>query len=370
MFTPSIYDDNEENDDLIEYKLDYDKLDMEILKKIYVDTPLAVFVKDDKLLSTSSQPFVMAIMLRDANIGKNKKVLEIGSGSGFNAAIMANISGNDKNIVTTEINGDVASFAEENLIRAGYNDVKVLHKDGGRGYFEKSPYDSILITCGAPEIPLSDQLNIDGVISMPLVTRGLETLCSLTKKSDGSLNGYLSIFVRFLHFEGIYSDKLQFARQIAPLQRLVEKKAERDTVLERELSEFLVKDDDNISIKKQKRMNRNNFYFFLAISSEDAMVYNSDIEGHESGYALWHRDIKTINSGLTVLFPKEILSFGNQEVNEQLLAAYTKWKHLNKPGLKNYKIAFFPDKNIYTQSSENEWIVKRKKGITVFSVKL
>jgi len=88
---------------------------MILLRKIYVDTPVVVLAEGDNVIATSSQPFVMALMLRDANVREGGKILEIGTGSGYNAAIIAYICKKEENVVSIEIDKKVADFALENL---------------------------------------------------------------------------------------------------------------------------------------------------------------------------------------------------------------------------------------------------------------
>jgi len=104
------------------------------LEKVYSNT--AIVTKwDDKIpLSSSSEPAVYAIMLEQLQIKGGMKILEIGAGTGFNAALMAQITGNSGTVITVDIDKDITDSAEANLNSAGYNHVKVICKDGASGY--------------------------------------------------------------------------------------------------------------------------------------------------------------------------------------------------------------------------------------------
>lgn len=367
LFTPFLY---EERDGSFKQKMfNYRDLSEEQLKQVYVDTPIVVLAKDDEVIATSSQPFVMALMLIDAKIKEGGKILEIGTGSGYNAAIMAEITKDEKKIISTEIKENVANLAQENLKRAGYPDVKVIASDGGKGFEADAPYDSVIITCGAPEIPMHEQVRSGGTIALPLVTRGIETLCSLTKGDDGVFRGYLNIYVRFLHFEGIYSDKKQFAKNISSLQRVVESYGKKRDDLKEYLCDLFILENDSEEIKAEKRIKRSDFQFYLAVSEEDAILYQSEIENRESGYALWHVEAKQADNGLVVMFRDEVVSWGNESVAENLIKKYKEWNNLNCPGLKDYNIEFYPSKDDSLVSDFKSWVIQRKHGLTRFSLK-
>jgi protein-L-isoaspartate(D-aspartate) O-methyltransferase len=372
LFTPIIYEEINSADDkeaLKEVVINYNQPNPETLKKIYVDTPLVILAKENKVISTSSQPLVMSLMLRDLKIKPGNKVFEIGTGSGYNAALMAVLSGDSKNIISSEFNKEVVELAINNLKRAGYENIEVIAGDGGVGYSKRAPYDNIIATCGAPNIPWTNQLSENGTIAMPLVTRGIETLCSLTKQSDGTLKGHLSLFVRFLHLEGVYSDKQHFSKNIASLQRIVETRAEKNNDASKELEEILVLDngeDKALSLQKSKK--RSKFEFFLALTDENAMTYISDIKNHERGYALWHTGKEASKHGLAVIFSKEIISFGNEATTKMMIDSFNYWKKLGEPGINDYEISFYPTGIDYA-SKEDGWEIKRKHGTTVFNLK-
>lgn len=366
LFIPYLYD--EEGDKLKKIALDYKEPDQGFLEKVYADTPLSIWARDNEVLSTSSQPLVMAVMLRDARVKAGEKVLEIGTGCGYNAAVTATIVGDPEKVVTIEIYPEVAELAAQNLKRAGFPGVEVITGDGGRGYPMKAPYDSIIITCGAPEIPWSKQLADAGTIALPLVTRGVETLCSLTKQPDGSLKGYLSLFVRFLHFEGIYSDQRHFSREIGTLKRMIESGGQKSPEVTSALSDILLSGTENESEALAKRKGRSAFELFLAVSDKDAMVYQSDVKGRERGYAIWRREKQINDSGVAVMFPDDVIHWGNPKIAEGIGVRYREWVSQGKPGLADYEVRFYPTGMECPSLAGHSYEVKRKSGSTVFSL--
>ena len=103
---------------------------------------------------------MVAMMAEALELRPGHKVLEIGAGSGYNAAVMAELVGKEGTVVTMERHPTLAEAARTNLRKAGHGEVKVLTGDGSLGHEDEAPYDRIAVTCGAPSVPrtLLDQL--------------------------------------------------------------------------------------------------------------------------------------------------------------------------------------------------------------------
>jgi protein-L-isoaspartate(D-aspartate) O-methyltransferase len=125
-------------------------------------------------ISSSSQPAIMAIMLEQLGLEPGHKVLEIGAGTGYNAALMAHIVGETGRVVTVDIDVDLVEAARKHLRAAGFDQVEVVRADGGYGHLEAAPYDRIILTVGAPDIMPAwrDQLKPNGRIVLPLMLKG------------------------------------------------------------------------------------------------------------------------------------------------------------------------------------------------------
>jgi len=137
-----------------------------IRDEAYIDSPLPIGEGQ-----TISAPHMVAIMVEQLDLSPGMKVLEIGSGSGYHAAVCAEMVAPDGHIYTVERISTLASFAENNLKKAGYADlVTVVFGDGTNGLPEHAPYDRIFVAAGAPDIPepLLGQLADGGKMLIPV----------------------------------------------------------------------------------------------------------------------------------------------------------------------------------------------------------
>lgn len=158
------------------------------------DSPLPI-----GFAQTISAPHMAAIMTEALKLEVGNKVLEVGSGSGWLAAIMAElVTSTDEprsewgHIYSTEILPALADFAKKNIRNTGYNDrVTIVHADGSKGYPQKAPYDRIIVNAAASEVPqpLLDQLKTDGLMIIPLGGKSslFQVLTRITKEKDDTI---------------------------------------------------------------------------------------------------------------------------------------------------------------------------------------
>ncbi|MGW7413210.1 methyltransferase domain-containing protein [Streptomyces sp. NPDC054863] len=121
------------------------------LRGVYADTALATRVRDGVLLSSSSQPSLMARMLDELEVREGHEVLEVGAGTGYNAALLSHRLG-EEHVTSLDLDPEIVESARSHLARAGYAPV-VLAGDGARGCPARAPFDRIMATCTVPSVP-------------------------------------------------------------------------------------------------------------------------------------------------------------------------------------------------------------------------
>ncbi|MET9010455.1 methyltransferase domain-containing protein [Streptomyces olivaceoviridis] len=142
----------------------------------YADVPLATRLRDGEQLSSSSQPSLMARMLVALRVEDGDRVLEVGAGTGYNAALLAHRLGADDLVTTIDLEPEITESARQHLAAAGHHPV-VVTGDGARGVPERAPFDRIIATCELPTVPRAwlAQCRPGARVLTPLAT-GLLTL--------------------------------------------------------------------------------------------------------------------------------------------------------------------------------------------------
>lgn len=148
-------------------------------KRAYDDTPLPIGEGQ-----TISQPYMVAWMTSLLELTGTEKVLEIGTGSGYQTAILCLLA---KTVYSIEKFESLAAEAEKRLSLIGIDNFRIIVKDGTEGLEEHAPFDSIIVTAGAPGVPepLMNQLKKGGRLVIPIGTSTLQNLTLVTRKSDG-----------------------------------------------------------------------------------------------------------------------------------------------------------------------------------------
>jgi protein-L-isoaspartate(D-aspartate) O-methyltransferase len=151
----------------------------ELREHAYDDRPLSI-----GCCQTISQPYIVASMLQAAELHPEDRVLELGTGSGYQTALLAEIVAN---VVSIERHPELAQVAQKRLSRLGYTNIEIVVGDGTLGYPPKAPYDVILVSAAAPQIPqaLVAQLAIGGRMVLPVGSRDLQELVLVRKDEDG-----------------------------------------------------------------------------------------------------------------------------------------------------------------------------------------
>ena len=177
-----------------------------VKRHLFVDKGLQSVAYNDYPLSieegqTISQPYIVALMTQHLNLKETDKVLEIGTGSGYQAAVLAELV---DQVYSVEINKKLAEKSSLKLRELGYHNVNVKQGDGYLGWPEYSPFDAVIVTCAAKHIPppLTKQLKEGGRLIMPVGSTFLYQTLTLITKVKGELKVEHISGVRFVPMVG------------------------------------------------------------------------------------------------------------------------------------------------------------------------
>ncbi len=181
---------------------------LKVPRHIFVEEAMSAQSYSDSSLpigekQTISQPYMVALMSEMLQLAGKEKVLELGTGSGYQAAILAELA---DRVYTVERIRSLALRARKALDSLGYLNVNLKIGDGTDGWATEAPFDAILVTAGAPDVPghLVDHLAVGGRLVIPVGSRSEQTLVRITKGENGAVSREDSIGCRFVKLIGRY----------------------------------------------------------------------------------------------------------------------------------------------------------------------
>jgi protein-L-isoaspartate(D-aspartate) O-methyltransferase len=175
----------------------------QVPRELFVAERDAAYAYDDGPLpipagQTISQPYIVALMIHLARVQPGDRVLEVGAGSGYAAAVLSRIAGE---VIAVERHPELARLAAGRVERLGYHNVRILHGDGALGVPEAAPFDAIILSAAAGEVPpaLPPQLRRGGALVMPLGgANDVQRLVRITRLAEGGFDREELGAVRFV----------------------------------------------------------------------------------------------------------------------------------------------------------------------------
>ena len=324
----------------------------EHLSAIYSNQALVTTCDGIFPTSSTSQPPLVARMLQLLDIAPGMRVLEIGTGTGYNAALLAELTGEHSNVFTIEYQQPVAEKAHRFLKEEGYGDVHVVHGDGFQGIEDGAPFDRIVATVGCSDISPRwlKQLSPEGAMLIPIQHGLADPLVRLTRDPEDPQTAIGKVVDRsaFIKIQGILNwGNPWTSYQIRGLQD--------DSVWCRSFPEDLA--TPGTCRHPLYAANHWGFRFYLALCSRELWYDNS-------GYGLADPGSKTI-----VKFTKqgiEGISVGQdsaalERLYERLLSLHRTWSDLGSPDPSDYSLTFSPVSQ-YDASAprpSREWHIER-----------
>jgi methyltransferase of FxLD system len=189
----------------------------EPLERAYADDAIATKFADGVSISSASQPAIVAQMLEQLALAPGLRVLEIGAGTGYNAALLRTLVGPGGQVTTIDIDADITAAARAHLAAAGITDVEIITGDGAHGWEPSAPYDRIILTVNAGDIApaWSAQLAAGGVLVLPL-TIGTAQFSIAFEKHDAMLQSRSIVPCGFMPLRGSMASERTGSTSVSP----------------------------------------------------------------------------------------------------------------------------------------------------------
>ncbi len=338
--------------DQLEYELIKltDKILQEHLDHLYKNGTicLALDKEGEYWLSSISQPSLVLMMLDKLDIQKGQNILEIGTASGWNAAMMAHLVGNTGEVHSVEIISELVPRAQASIDGMGITNVSLYDADGALQEYDKT-FDRIMFTVGSYDIPLSihQQLKEGGLLLMVLKNRANFDTLILFKKEGKHLHSINSIPCGFVPLQGAY--------EMPELNT----KSLNEEALWQELKDQVVKEQNfwwgsNFSPKGSRFFNKvSGVISFLSVVAPHFEYFQTEneekcfglIDKASASIALWQND--------------KLTAYGNTKAYDQLKEYLHLYTDLGMPSSSCFKVKAYPiDETVELQS--NQWLIKRK----------
>ena len=322
----------------------------EHLETIYSGSALVTHLKDGLPTSSSSESGLVAHMLELLGLDEGMKVLEIGTGTGYNAALLAEIVGVQVLVTTVDYQPDVVAETQDALARAGYPRIRVLCSDGFYGVPETAPYDRVIATVGCPELSPHwvAQLGPGGRVLLPLRHAGANPLLLVSRSGDAILGKPVG-FSGFMAIQGELHDDFYWGLPIQSTNQLPEQ------------VQFPVWPDlfrSEGADDKWWTSRFAGFWFYLGIRDRRARG--------------WITSFRLVDpqSGQWVSLDRDHITLtGEQALLDELATYHDEWCQLGSPRIPDFTVRFLPvgHPSIGT-SHDSRWVVEGRYYARIFSV--
>ena len=331
------------------------------LAMLYADHPLTLFGEDDdNIPSTISQPSFVLRMLDLLRVESGHTVLELGTGSGWNAALIGQLVGSTGKVYSLEIIPELAQRAGAILAELGVTNVEVIAADGGDGYPAGAPYDRIALTAGTYDLPRQffDQIKVGGLMLAVIKNEGGGDNLFLLEKKDDHFQSTYSMPCGFVQMSGKHKiDSLD------PI--LVETLPEWNQLQRREIArrpfwwggkgrEFFMWETSGVRS-------------FLGVTEPLFRTFKMP-RAHPAArdhqyFGLFDRD----NLSLVLATDDELISYGNSMAIDRLLRDVHRWVDLGMPSASSLELRVYrSDRAVVPRA--NEWLVKRQESQFLWSL--
>jgi len=331
------------------------------LAMLYADRPLLLFGEDDgNILSTISQPSFVLRMLDMLQLQPGQTVFELGAGSGWNAALMGHLVGPEGRVFSIEMIPELARTAAETVQTLGITNVSIVAADGGDGYPAGAPYDRVIFTAGAYDLPraFNDQLKDDGLLMAVIKLEGGGDNLFVLRKTKNHFESVASMPCAFVQLRGKY--QIEDLEPAAP-NTLPEWPELQNQEVSKTRFWWGGKGQESFAWRTM------GIRFFLGISEPRFRAFKTEktaerpLEEHYFG--LWDQE----RQSLVLAKDDWIIAYGNASAREQLLEKVRQWVDLGMPAAASFKLHVHPN-DCQVAPRENQWTVKRSESQFLWSL--
>ncbi|HEX7102829.1 MAG TPA: methyltransferase domain-containing protein [Nitrolancea sp.] len=314
------------------------------LEEVYRDQAIVTKNENGVPVSSSSQPAMMALMLEQLDVRPGLNVLEIGSGTGYNAALLSELVGPSGSVTTIEIDAEVVAWARERLLSAGYDRVRVIEGDGSDGWPEGSPYDRIELTVGVADIAPAwvEQLKPGGILVLPLWVNTVQISLALVKEVGG-LRSVSSLPCGFTRIRGRLAGQDQYRELLPGVILSTGSGAPSDDVVRRTLRQTPRRADFPAG------RNWLGFMLWLALNGDPMLSVSTKYEA-TLGFTGFAGGVIDANGDSACLVtptmnddgPATLLSYGGSAAKDQVQRLIKDWRAAGSPDIQQIGVTVVP----------------------------
>jgi protein-L-isoaspartate(D-aspartate) O-methyltransferase len=333
----------------------------EHLATLYADRALILFGnEDDDVPSTISQPSFVLRMLDLLQLERGNKVFELGTGSGWNAALIGYLVGPEGCVYSLELIPEMAQSAAASMDALGIKNVKVIEADGGEGYEAGAPYDRAIFTAGAYDLPhqFFAQIKEGGLFLIVIKSEGGGDTLFLLRKGHDHFESIESMPCGFVPMKGKY--QLDHLKPIQ-LEELPEWAELKEKPIRTRRFWWGGKGKENFSWRTQ------GIRSFLGITEPSFRAFKVDRGNKHLREGYYFGLLDQQQKSLVIAKDDLLFSYGNSIAEERLLKCLEGWVRLGMPSAASFALKIYPIE-FPLAANENEWIVKRKESQFLWSL--